>query len=485
MIQSSFTENRSINFRVLSDDQIWEIKRAAFDVLVKTGCKISHKGALKILKQAGAWVKNDLVKLPEHIVEACVSTAPKGFTIYDRDGNRAMEVEGRKSYYGTSTGSPYTKDGLTGEVHETQLIDIARGARIADALSNIDWVMPMGSANDVDPPLAEEIYEFEAIVTNTTKPMVMLSYSPRAMEFVYEMAAEVAGGLDALREKPFIIAYPEPITPLVFPDDGIERMFFLADLGLPQVPGPVVQIGLTGPVTLAGSLAQLMAESLMALTLIQLKSPGSPCFLSGNIAGFDMATSNISAAAPELSLGVAAQAEIAQSFGLPTWGVAGATDSKVLDAQAGVDGTFSILTQGLAGLNLIHDVGYMDSSMLCSPEMLVLGDEVIGMTKHFIRGIKVTPETLTRELIAKVGPGGNYIQEGHTFKNFRKELWLPSLMTRQRYDDWQEQGSKDMAQRVQEKIKEILDTHKIVPLPDKILSSIDKIKQAGNKELAK
>jgi len=484
MIQSSFIENRSISFRVLSDDQIWEIKRAAFDVLAKTGCRISHKGALKILKQAGAMVKDNLVKLPEHIVEECLRTAPKGFTIYDRDGNRAMEVEGRKSYYGTSTGSPNTKDALTGEVHETQLIDIARGAKIADALSNIDWVMPVGSARDVEPPLAEEIHEFEAIVTNTTKPMVMLSYSPRAFELVYEMAAEVAGGLDALKEKPFIIAYPEPITPLVFPDDGVERMFFVADLGMPQIPGPVVQIGVTGPVTLAGGLAQLMAESLMALTLIQLRRPGAPCFLSGNFAGFDMATSNISVGAPELSLGVAAQAEVAQSFGLPTWGVAGGTDSKVLDAQAGVDGTFSILTQGLAGLNLIHDVGYMDSSMLCSAEMLVLGDEVIGMTKRFIRGIEVTSETLTRELIEKVGPGGNYIQEDHTFENFRKELWLPSLMTRQRYNDWQAQGAKDMAQRVQAKIKEILDTHEVVPLPDKVLSSLNKIKQAGNKELA-
>ena len=485
MIQSSFIENRSISFRVLSDDQIWEIKRAAFDVLAKTGCRISHKGALKLLKQAGAMVKDNLVKLPEHIVEECLRTAPKGFSIYDRDGNRAMEVEGRKSYYGTSTGSPYTKDALTGEVHETQLIDIARGAKIADALSNIDWVMPMGSARDVEPPLAEEIHEFEAIVTNTTKPMVMLSYSPRAFELVYEMAAEVAGGLDSLKEKPFIIAYPEPITPLVFPDDGVEKMFYVADLGMPQIPGPVVQIGVTGPVTLAGGLAQLMAESLMALTLIQLRSPGTPCFLSGNFAGFDMATSNICVGAPELSLGVAAQAEVAQSFGLPTWGVAGGTDSKVLDAQAGVDGTFSILVQGLAGLNLIHDVGYMDSSMLCSAEMLVLGDEVIGMTKRLLQGIKVTSETLTRELIEKVGPGGNYIQEDHTFENFRKELWMPSLMTSQRYNDWQAQGGKDMAQRVQAKIKEILDTHEVVPLPDKVLSSLNKIKQAGNKELAK
>jgi trimethylamine--corrinoid protein Co-methyltransferase len=485
MIQSSFIENRSVGFRVLSDDQIWEVKRAAFDVLSKTGCKIFHEGALKMLRQAGARVKDNLVKLPEHIVAECLDTAPKGFTIYDRDGNRAMQVEGRKSYYGTSTGSPYTMDALTGEVHQTTLADIAIGAKIADALPNIDWVMPMGSARDAQPPLAEEIYEFEALVSNTTKPMVMLSYSQRAFEMVYEMAAEVAGSLETLKERPFIIAYPEPITPLVFPNDVIEKMFFTADLEMPQIPGPVVQIGVTGPVTLAAGLAQLMAESLMAVTLIQLRKPGAPCFLSGNFAGFDMATSNISVGTPELSLGVAAQAEVAQSFGLPTWGVAGGTDAKVLDAQAGVEGTFSILVQGLAGLNLIHDVGYMDGSMLCSVAMLVLGDEVIGMTKRLVRGMEVNAETLDRALIEKIGPGGSYIQDEHTFNNFRKELWFPSLMTRQRYHDWQTQGAKNTAQRVQEKINKIVDTHKIAPLPDKVLAALEKIKQTGNKELSK
>jgi len=252
---------------------------------------------------------------------------------------------------------------------------------------------------------------------------------------------------------------------------------------MPQIPGPVVQIGVTGPVTLAGGLAQLTAEALVGVTLIQLRKPGAPCFLSGNFAGFDMATSNISVGAPELSLGVAAQAEVARSFGLPTWGVAGGTDAKVLDAQAGVDGTFSILAQGLAGLNLIHDVGYMDNSMICSAAMLVLGDEIIGMTKRFIRGIEVNAETLTRKLIEKVGPGGNYIQEDHTFENFRKELWLPNLMTRQRYNDWQAQGAKDMAQRVQERIEEILEAHKVAPLTDKVLAALDKIKQTGSKEL--
>jgi trimethylamine--corrinoid protein Co-methyltransferase len=483
-MQSSVIEHQSTFFHVLSDDQIMEIKRAAFDILEKTGCKVLHKGAVELLKKEGAVVEGDQVKVPRHIVEECIRTAPNGFVIYNRDGKRAMEVEGRKSYYGTACASPNTRDPFTGEVHKTLVSDIAMSAKVADALSNIDWVMPMGSAQDV-PALAADLHEFEAAVTNTIKPIVFIGYSPRGMELVFEMAAEVIGGLDNLRARPFVLSYPEPISPLVFPDEIVDRMFVAADLFMPQIPGPTVQPGSTAPVTLAGAVAQLVAEGLMSLTLIQLRRPGAPCFLGGNVGIFDMATGNLSIGAPEMSLSIAAQAEVAQSFGLPTWGLAGSTDAKTIDAQAGVESAFSVLAQGLAGLNLIHDVGYMDNAMVCSIEMLVLGDEAIGMTKRFIRGFQVNSETLARSLIEDIGPGGNFLQEDHTLRHFRTELWSPTLMTRRRYDDWQQEGAKDMTQRIQEKVKDLVDHHEVPSLPERILAAIEKIKLRGEAELIK
>jgi trimethylamine--corrinoid protein Co-methyltransferase len=484
MIQSSIVENRSVFFRVLSDDQVWEIRQAAFDILEKTGCRMLHTGALKLLQKAGAIVRDDRVRVPRHIVEECIRTAPKGFTIYDRQGQRALEVEGRKSYYGTSTASPNTRDALTSEIHETRVADIALGAQVADALPNIDWVMPMGSSQDV-PPLAADLHEFQAVVTHTTKPVVFIGYSPRGVELVYEMAAEVAGGLEALQLKPFVLAYPEPISPLVFPAEVVDRMFVAADLAMPQIPGPSAQIGATSPVTLAGSVAQSIAEGLMSLVLIQLRRPGAPCCLSGNFGVLDMRTALLSLAAPEASLGFAAQAEVAQSFGLPTWGLAGATDAKVLDAQAGLESAFAVLAQGLAGLNLIHDVGYMDGGMICSAEMLVMGNETIGMAKRFIRGIEVSAETLARGVIEEVGPGGHFLQEKHTVRHMRNELWMPELLARQHRDVWRAEGAKDMAQRVGERVRTIVESHQAPSLPDRTLEALEKLKRDGEAELAK
>jgi len=482
MLNTNVTTQGSLTFRVLTEDQIFELTKAAMEILEKVGFRVLHEGARKLLKSAGAVVDGEMVKVPEFIVRQCLATAPKGWTIYDRNGKRALEVEGRKSYYGTSTASPNTKDALTGEYHETRVADLSLAAKVADALENIDWVMPMGSVQDV-PAQAAELHEFVATVSNTTKPIVFLSYSPQGMEIVFDMAEEIAGGRDKLRERPFLVAYPEPITPLVMPDYVVGRIFLAADRFLPQMMGPAVQLGATGPVTIPAAVAHGTAESMMCVVLAQLKNPGCPVGLGCNFAAFDMASGLMSAGGPEMSLALAAQAEVAQSFGLPTWGLAGATDAKVQDAQAGVEATFHIMAQGLAGLNLIHDVGYMDGSMACAVEQLVLGDEIIGMARRFMRGLEFSPRQIARDLMYQVGPGGEFLSQTHTMQHFKKELWRPSIFTRQPMESWKKEGEMDTLVRVREKIRHILETHEPEPLPDDVIEKLEYMKSEGEKEL--
>jgi trimethylamine--corrinoid protein Co-methyltransferase len=483
MIETNITTQATPRFRMLTDDQVDRISRAAFEVLDKVGFKVHHPGVIKMLKSAGARVDGEIVKVPEFIVRHCLASAPQGWTVYDRLGNRALDVSGRKSYYGTSTASPNTKDALTGEYHRTRVEDLARAAKVADALENIDWVMPMGSVQDV-PANAADLHEFHATVTNTTKPIVFLAYSPRGTELIYDMAAEVAGGADKLREKPFLVLYPEPISPLVMPAEVADRILITADRFIPQMMGPAIQPGGTGPVTMAGAVAQGTAESLFCLVVAQLRQPGCPVGLGCNFGILDMAYALMSTAAPEMSLALAAQAEVAQSFGLPTWGLAGSTDSKVLDAQAGAEAAYSCLAQGLAGLNLIHDVGYMDMSMACAVEQLVMGNDAIGMAKRFLRGFDVDDEHLALDVIAQVGPGGHFLQQSHTMKHFRDQLWRPSVFTRQPFETWEAEGRKTVEDRVRERIVDLLDSHQAPELPGDVLDNLEKIKSEGEKELA-
>jgi trimethylamine--corrinoid protein Co-methyltransferase len=468
--------------KILTDDQIWEIKQAAFDIIEKVGFKCTHKKVHKMMKQAGAWVKGDNIKIPKHIVEECLVTTPKGWIIYDRNGQRSMEVEGKKSHFGTSTASPNTRDAFTSEIRPTTIKDIELGAKVADVCEHIDWVMPMGTAQDVSANSAE-LHECHALFSNTTKPSVFIGYSALGCEYVYEMAAVVVGGMDNLREKPFIIVYPEAIAPLHFPDEVIERIFVAADRFLPQLPGSTVSAGATGPVTVAGVITQITAESLIHITIAQLRKKGCPVAMSGNVGILDMRNALMTMGAPENSLGIAAQAEVAQAFNLPTWGLAGATDSKTLDAQAGLESAFSILSQGLSGLNLIHDVGYMASGMVCSLEQLVMGNEIVGMTKRFVEGITVTRETLARQIIQDVGPAGHFVTQRHTYDHFKKELSTTKLLNRQAIDAWKASGQPSMEDRVKEEVQKIVETHKPEPLSDKIISELDRLKREGEKEI--
>ncbi|WP_372678770.1 trimethylamine methyltransferase family protein [Desulfosarcina sp.] len=482
MIQTNHTSKASPRFRMLTEDQVERITRASFEILEKVGFKVLHAGVRNMLESAGAVISNESVKIPEFIVRGCIATSPKGWTLYDRQGNRSMEVAGRNSYYGTSTASPRTKDALTGEYHETRVEDLIRAARIADSLENIDWVMPMGSVQDVSAKAAD-LHEFYATVTNTIKPIVFLAYSPRGTELIYDMAAEVVGGADILREKPFLVLYPEPISPLIMPEAVAERILIAADRFLPQMMGPAIQPGATGPVTMAGAVAQGVAESLFCVVVAQLRRPGCPVGLGCNFGIFDMAQALMSIGAPEMSLALAAQAEVAQSLGLPTWGLAGGTDAKCLDAQAGAEATYHILAQGLAGLNLIHDVGYMDMSMACAVEQLVMSNDVIGMTKRLLGGFEVSDEQLALDVISQVGPGGHFLQQRHTMTHFRKALWQTKVFTRQPFETWKDGGSKDVEARVREQIRHTLDTHQPVALSDSIITQIQQIKTEGEKEL--
>jgi trimethylamine--corrinoid protein Co-methyltransferase len=482
MVSSNCSTHTTPYLTVLSEDQVYEIHRTTLDVLQKTGYMILSKAAVELLKKAGARVDGDVVKTPEHIVEGCIRLAPKGFVLYDRQGNRAMEVHGRRVFFGSSWASPNTRDALTAEVHPTRVEDIVRGAIIADALPNIDFVTPMGSSQDV-PAIAADLYEFEAVVTHSQKPIFCIPYSTRGLEIIYEMAAQVVGGMDRLQERPFIVTYPEPITPLVYPREIAEKVMYTASLGMPTMGAPVVQAGLTTPVTLAGTLVIANAETLMGLVLTQLKRPGTPYIMAANMHSIDMATANYVEASPEMSLMLCAYADVVRSYGLPTWGTAGVTDAKDLDQQAAIEGTFSLLSQALSGINLIHDIGYMDMSMANSAEMLVMGEEIVGMVRRFLRGVEVNSETLAREVIEKVGPGGNFLLEDHTVNHFRAEHWVPSLLDRQAREDWKRAGGKIMGERIQEKIRHILESHKAPSLSDAVLKELEHLRKEGEKEL--
>ena len=216
--------------------------------------------------------------------------------------------------------------------------------------------------------------------------------------------------------------------------------------------------------------------------MAQLKRRGTPFVMGGVLSIMDMATTTVAYGAPEMSLLLAGCADLAHHYGLPTWGTAGCSDSKLPDEQAAIEATFSSLINALSGLNLVHDPGFLEGAMIGSLEMLVMTNEIAGMAKRFMRGIPVNQDTLAEDIIDAVGPGGHYLEQEHTLRHFRQEHWRPTLMDRQNHETWLAAGGTTMGQRVKERIADILDQHAPEPLGDDIKAKVRKIRARSETE---
>jgi trimethylamine--corrinoid protein Co-methyltransferase len=216
-------------------------------------------------------------------------------------------------------------------------------------------------------------------------------------------------------------------------------------------------------VTIAGALAQGTAEALAGVLVAQLKREGAPVIFGGERLHMDMATTMSSYGAPEFMMSVAANAEMATFYGLPSWSYAGCSDAKTFDQQAAAEGTLMTLLAALSGGNLNHDVGYLEAGLTASLEAVVLGDEVIGAVKRIMGGVEVSRETLALDVIHEVGPGGEYLSSKHTLDHFRRD-WFPRVFDRGSYESWVGTGEKTLAQRANGVVKDILESHRPKPL---------------------
>jgi trimethylamine--corrinoid protein Co-methyltransferase len=222
-----------------------------------------------------------------------------------------------------------------------------------------------------------------------------------------------------------------------------------------------------------------IAENLAGLVIHQLAGKGSPFLFGPNVSVLDMKSTVVSYGSPEWSLTQAALADMRDEiYGLPIWAYAGASDAKVMDAQAGAEAMFSIITAMLSRSNLIHDVGFLEYGNTSSLEMVTLANELVAMSRFFIEGIPVNDETLALEAIERVAkgpPGSIFLTDDHTFEHFMQANFLPSLLDRSRYDSWVDAGAIDIHKRCNIEAKRVLSEHQVKPKPDEVLKGIHQI----------
>ncbi|MGC8825774.1 MAG: trimethylamine methyltransferase family protein [Anaerolineae bacterium] len=477
VLQSNYVMYLTPQFRKLSNDQLAQIHNASLEILDRTGVCLYEEEALNLLKKAGVKVEDgNRVRIPPGLVEWALSIAPKRVVLCDRSGRRVMPLERNNVFFGPGSDCPNILDHRTGERRRGTLRDIEEGIRLCDALPNIDFLMSICIASDIDQQVADR-YQMRAMLMNSTKPILFVTTEFEGTVDAIRMAEAVAGGEEELRRNPICALYINVTSPLRHNTEALQKLLFMAGKGLPTTYTPVVLRGISGPVTPAGALALANAGELAGLVIAQLKRESAPIILSGGTNDMlDMRTLGDVYAAPENRVMFV---EMAHYYGLPVFGLGGASDSKLPDEQAAAEAAFSLILEALAGTHLVHDVGYLESGMTNSFEQIVICDELINYVKRFMQGLVVNEETLALDVIDQVGPHGDFLGTEHTARHY-KEDWYPRLLDRSDFDTWKATGGKTLRQRARERVEEILSSHRPEPLPKDVQAKIDAIVEGAH-----
>jgi trimethylamine--corrinoid protein Co-methyltransferase len=468
----------------LNDEQIEKLHQASLRILSGIGVHIPHAEMLRLFQEAGAEVdpESERVKISESLVMQCLKQCGKTYTTYGREPSERAEFGVGKRNYNSIAGEALWIDDQTGERRYATLEDVAAASRLGDALDGLTIVGAMADPHEI--PVSHRCVEVAATqLMHTTKPITFWFHDRASLAFVMELFSAVRGSEQEAARHPFTYLFLEPISPLRFPFDGIDLLFEASRLPLPVSIGPMAQVGMSAPGTLAGTIGQENAEILAGVCVTQLIRPGTPVCYGGIPHAFDMRTTQMIFAGPEQALMAMALTQMGKRYGLPVYINVGLTDSKCVDAQAGLEAGITLTCGALAGADVFGHLGIAGVDQAASLDMLVMQHEIIAFVERIMRGLEIDDDTLGLEVIEAVGPGGTFIDREHTAQHFRNELWFPKLLDRDFWSSWWEAGQKDMQSRCREMKEQLLAEHAPTPLADDVSREIDKIVIAARRHL--
>jgi len=467
-------------FELLDPALIERVVDEALALLDRPGVKVEEPEAIRVLVAGGGTAEGDRVRIPEAMVRRALDTAPRSFDLYSRTGAVAVRYgQGVVHFDPGSSGVAVLDPEMMG-TRQSQAADLVRLIRVADSLAAYDAVSTSLVAHDV-PTEIGDLYRLFLVMLHSDKPVVTGAFTPHGSAVMMEILALDAGGRAALAEKPRAVFDVCPSPPLTWSEFACRNVM---DLARAHVPAELISMPLAGvasPVTLIGSIVQHAAETLAGVVLHQLAEAGSPIVWGGAPTIVDMRTGSTPMGAIETAMIDAGYAAVGKSLGLPTHAYLGATDSKIVDAQAGLETGMTALIGGLAGIDMISGPGMVDFLLVQSPEKLVIDAEVIGMVQRLLRGIGTPTETLATGSFEAAGHDGRFLELPETRKLFRTEQFLPTrIIDRNSRRAWLDAGGLDAFGRARERVDEIVAAHTLPAIDPALAAAIvARVREAG------
>ena len=441
----------------LSSSDIQAIHNTSIKLLGEIGILFPDDEALGIFRNHGFKVDGQKVFFSEEQVMGTIKNAPKQFTIHARNPEKDVIVGAGNPVFAPGYGAPFLVDGHSGK-REPTLEDYHNLVKLAHTLPNQDLSGHLMVEPQDIPSEAAHLHMLHAHMLHSDKPFIGSSEGARGAQHTMDMIDILFGGKP---NRPVTISLINPLSPLGYGTEMIQALVSYARAQQPVIVATLIMAGSTGPITLAGVLAMQNAELLAGIVLAQLISPGLPCLYGSTSTNIDLRSGALAIGSPELSLCISAHAQLARFYGLPSRGGGALTDASIIDAQAGFESMFSLLTTVNSGIDFVlHAGGIVSSYLAFSYEKFVMDDEICGMLRHYLRGIQVNPETLAYEVIASVGAGGHFLGEDHTLERCRTEFWNPDLFDRSGLEGWWDGERLDITARATQRWQDLLDSYK-------------------------
>jgi len=457
---------RKLDFMTHADCEA--VHEASVRVLEKTGISVELSDErVEKLRDLGVRYDKDLKRMyfSEEVIEVALKSAPGTYTLCARNPENDMPMDGVHGYL-TSDGS-CTKiiDPITDEYRDSTKKDLADLTLVADATPQISFFWPSVSAADMN-PVIQPMYELQTVLENTSKHVqAMTAVDPINALGSVEIARAVAGGKEALKERPIISNFLCSISPLAYEGKGLEAVLIFAEAGVPTgfVTMPISCS--TAPATIAGNLVQSNAEILAGIAVLELFYPGTPTFYGSCSTTMELKKGGINCGGPEDFLLQNLSARMARFYGIPSNIGTFAPSAKESDWQAGVENTLSGVLSILGSADTMCGGGLICNASVFSTVQMLLDCETFDLIGATFNGTCFDAEYLAEEVIARIGPSNHFMYDKHTLKHMRS-IWQPQFFKRGSMMDWFHDGKPTSIDAAKEKIRHIMQTHTPEPLPN-------------------
>jgi trimethylamine--corrinoid protein Co-methyltransferase len=474
-----------IAFRMFEKSDLKSLHWGTLDVLENTGIKVFSKECLKLLEDAGSTVnyKESSAKIPGNLVEEAIRKAKKNITLCARTPKYDVVLDGRRTYCTTDGNGTSVMDFKTGKRRMSTSEDLAMVGKVANALDSAHIFWPCVSSQDI-PDYIRHVVDLKVALSSIEKHVQVETTSHRReAKWLVEIGSALAGDAKALRRRPIFSSMHCPFSPLQLDGGSTEGALVLARAGVPISFYGMPQAGITGPVTLAGSIIVNNAEVLAGLTMAQLAAPGSPFMYGTGGAAFDMRTMTWAGGGPERALISAGAGEIAHYYGFSILCGGIVTSAKTPGPQACYEKMSSGLPQFYTGCDMVAGLGLLDDVTMLSYEQMVIDNEMVKIMARLAGGVIVDDDHMAIDLIKKVGPGGSFLGERHTMQWLNKEHFMTEITDRRTGEAWEADGRKSVIDRAHEKVQKILKEHQVQPVPNEVARDFDAIVKKADKDI--